>query len=511
MGRWFGLVVVSLALGPAWGQAAFVPLGGVVAEDGMASVPLLSHFGVLVAGTSVVGSAAGAEVHAAQWRAAEGLESVLWVNGAPETVNLTGSDLGSMKVAGNMQVPGGTQGFYIHAWLGMFLLEDLVGGSSSAAWDLDDPGYLVVGDCASPSLDREGAVWIPGFTGQVTLHGLGPTGPPGPGGNWSSAFAVSDDGSTVLGKGLSANGLEYFLWTRAGGMQLIAGEGGTWEVKRALALNADGSVVAGQRAEPGGLGDEPVLWTASGVTALGNPDGQHSGIPVAVRGAGELVIGHAQSPGGRASSAAWLWTPVSGYEDLKDHLIANGAAGLEGWCLTEVHALSGAANCATGLGVDPSGQRRPWMAYFFGAPQLQVGETHCSPAQPNQAGQPARLRAIGSKHLANNCTSLLAEQLPSNQTGYFLNGSQLTSLPGAGGGQGTLCLAGSVGRYVRDGELRHSGNQGTFGLLLDLTDIPGASGTFAAVAGQTLYFQAWYRDENPGPTSNFTDVVGLSF
>ncbi|MCP3916270.1 MAG: hypothetical protein GY711_12005 [bacterium] len=29
--------------------------------------------------------------------------------------------------------------------------------------------------------------------------------------------------------------------------------------------------------------------------------------------------------------------------------------------------------------------------------------------------------------------------------------------------------------------------------------------------GETWNFQCWYRDNNPGPTSNFTDAVSVTF
>lgn len=33
----------------------------------------------------------------------------------------------------------------------------------------------------------------------------------------------------------------------------------------------------------------------------------------------------------------------------------------------------------------------------------------------------------------------------------------------------------------------------------------------AVRGGQTWYFQAWFRDANPGSTSNFTDGVAVTF
>jgi hypothetical protein len=44
----------------------------------------------------------------------------------------------------------------------------------------------------------------------------------------------------------------------------------------------------------------------------------------------------------------------------------------------------------------------------------------------------------------------------------------------------------------------------------DLTQLPG--GLPAAVqAGETWNFQAWFRDMNPGPTSNLTNGLQVTF
>ena len=47
--------------------------------------------------------------------------------------------------------------------------------------------------------------------------------------------------------------------------------------------------------------------------------------------------------------------------------------------------------------------------------------------------------------------------------------------------------------------------------VLDLANTPTPMGNVSVLAGQTWNFQAWYRDNNPGPTSNFTDAVSVTF
>ena len=80
--------------------------------------------------------------------------------------------------------------------------------------------------------------------------------------------------------------------------------------------------------------------------------------------------------------------------------------------------------------------------------------------------------------------------------------------PMPGGSQGNLCLASPQARLLAS--LQSSGAGGTFLHQVDLTSIP-LSPPVAVQAGETWNFQAWYRDVNPGPTSNFTQAVSVTF
>jgi len=74
-----------------------------------------------------------------------------------------------------------------------------------------------------------------------------------------------------------------------------------------------------------------------------------------------------------------------------------------------------------------------------------------------------------------------------------------------------LCLGGSIGRFVGPGQVMNSGASGSFTLTVDLSALPTPTGLVTAQPGETWNFQAWYRDANPGPTSNFTDAVAVTF
>ena len=137
------------------------------------------------------------------------------------------------------------------------------------------------------------------------------------------------------------------------------------------------------------------------------------------------------------------------------------------------------------------------------------GVRYCAPAVPTSTGAPATIRAEGGTYAAANSLLLVAEGVPANAFGYFLNSSATALVPGAGGSQGTLCLGGQVGRYSTS--VLHSGPSGTFTLHPDLTATPTPLGLVSVAAGETWHFQAWFRDANPNPTSNFTDALSVTF
>ncbi|MFT7170977.1 MAG: hypothetical protein ACI80K_004128 [Paracoccaceae bacterium] len=57
--------------------------------------------------------------------------------------------------------------------------------------------------------------------------------------------------------------------------------------------------------------------------------------------------------------------------------------------------------------------------------------------------------------------------------------------------------------------MQEARGSGRIHLQLDLADIPSPTGSVSAMAGETWYFQAWYRDLNPTPTSNFSSSTSI--
>ena len=136
------------------------------------------------------------------------------------------------------------------------------------------------------------------------------------------------------------------------------------------------------------------------------------------------------------------------------------------------------------------------------------GTTYCTPATPNSTGQPATLSAFGTPSARDDFVTFTATNVPAQTIGMLLVGDAQGFSPFAGGSQGTLCLGGHMARFTAN----ITGNSELGDLVFDpiLSAMPLTPMT-GVQPGETWHFQVWYRDRNPGPTSNFTDAVSISF
>ncbi len=149
-----------------------------------------------------------------------------------------------------------------------------------------------------------------------------------------------------------------------------------------------------------------------------------------------------------------------------------------------------------------------WLARFDAS---LTPAPFCSPAIANSTGQPGVLDARGSNYIIDSSLSLVASGLPLGSFVMF-QVSPWGAIPVMpAGSQGPLCLGGAIGRYVSPGEIQSSGSTGTAVLPVNLGAIPTHGGVTAVEPGDTLRFQAWYRDRNPATTSNFTNGIRLRF
>lgn len=136
-----------------------------------------------------------------------------------------------------------------------------------------------------------------------------------------------------------------------------------------------------------------------------------------------------------------------------------------------------------------------------------VGSRYCSPNVPNSTGEAAFLLLQGRDDVASNRFVFSMGNLPQGQFGIFLVSRSAGFLPGAGGAAGNLCLGAGIGRVLPLPFFYSSESDGFIHWPGDLEAMP-LNPTVPVQAGESLFFQGWYRD---GSTSNFSDAVRVSF
>jgi len=207
-----------------------------------------------------------------------------------------------------------TLGFEAFRWTqitGMLTLGDLVGGSNqSAGYAVSGTGSVIAGYGTSAT-GSEATTWTgPLYAPPTSIGTLGGTNPV------SSANGVSADGVTVVGRTTTSAGTEAFRWTSGGGMVSLGDfpTGGTQST--ANAISDDGSVIVGAGLHFGPVG-EAFRWTqGSGLVGLGDlPGGTADSLALGVSGDGNTVVGESNSTNG---IQAFVWTVGSGMQPLGD-------------------------------------------------------------------------------------------------------------------------------------------------------------------------------------------------
>ena len=167
--------------------------------------------------------------------------------------------------------------------------------------------------------------------------------------------------------------------------------------------------------------------------------------------------------------------------------------------------LDGNTAIVSAIGATAGAATRAGAVQVFNLP---MGHTVCVGIQ-NSTGQAATLEATGWSHISMGDLTLTVANLPPNQTTLFLAAHQNGFFQPAGS-QGVLCISGAFARFNRPGEFGPADSAGVRSLQVPTIDIP-INPVAPMVAGETWVFQAWYRDQNPMSTSNFTSAVQVTF
>lgn len=359
----------------------------------------------------------------------------------------------------------------------------------------------------------------------------------------SLAFATSTsfDGSVVVGTGRRPSGrATSFVWTESGGASEVIVP--TQSETTLLYISDDGQVAAGYAATAPQF--DLIRWTAAtGPVVAGSLSGA-GGYPFFASADCSTIIG-------QFDTSAFLWTEAGGLTAVPftptlrltalsaDGLtmfgslaisvtpfnipraahywpIVNGAANLAdrvevpraGAGQSVIYAVSEDGSIMSGEVERPDGTRRGVQWRRDGA----IGATYCGPAAPNSASHlGARMSLSGSNLLALNALELQATDLPLQSFGFFIVSPRRALSAQPGGSQGILCLGGNIGRFVGPGQILSSGASGAFTLVIAPMSLPTPTGPVTPVYGAEWCFQAWFRDQNPASTSNFTDAAAIAF
>ncbi|MCP4742898.1 MAG: VCBS repeat-containing protein, partial [Actinomycetales bacterium] len=147
-------------------------------------------------------------------------------------------------------------------------------------------------------------------------------------------------------------------------------------------------------------------------------------------------------------SASGFDNKIAWYENLLDLFDCNG------------NGVIDSVDISAGTSLDDNGNGIPDECE-------SIGTRYCT-ASANSSGLPGELTVIGSDLLSQNDVTLTARQLPLQSFGFFLTSLTQGFTTNVPNSQGTLCLAGNVGRFVGPGQIQNSGADGAIFLGINL-------------------------------------------
>jgi probable HAF family extracellular repeat protein len=245
-------------------------------------------------------------------------------------VSNTGVAVGSGAVA------NGSEAFRWTSSQGMMSIGTLGGSEKQAfAEDVSADGNVVVGQSKNVSNSQRAYRWAPA-TGMVEM-GVGVLDPFVS----SHAFAVSGDGSTIVGQGrlLPSSTTGAWRWTESTGFQDLGDLGSINSIPWEVSWN--GSVAVGES------NGNAFCWTApQGMTQLtGLPGGSIFRRALAVSGNGVVVVGDTGFNG-----AAVIWDAQHEARFLEDALFEDYGLDLTNWTLESATDISADGRFITGYG-----------------------------------------------------------------------------------------------------------------------------------------------------------------
>lgn len=236
------------------------------------------------------------------------------------------------------------------------------------------------------------------------------------------------------------------------------------------------------------------VWSETAILTLPEQNSGSSPVPI-VRAAGDRVLTNTVTQGAQ-EGAGWLFELSGASFELTSKF---APAAPPGSMHVSAHDLSDTAAVVTSW-VYPAGGRAWVLEISSGRSQ-----SYCT-ASPNSTGASCRITHEGSSSISGNDFNLAAEHAPPGQLGVFYYGSATSNLPF---GNGTRCVDGAVFRLNPPTAMDATGRAER---PLDFTAPPADAGPGAIEAGDTWYFQFWFRDPAAGGANfNLSDGYAIEF
>ena len=349
----FSTMLLGAAVPIVSGEAAeFIPLGSLSGSAGSSAALDISADGSTVLGRS--DSADGQQLF--RWNSESGFSIIPSFDPGPSfppnffatSISGDGSSVAGYAFTGTTLEAlkwSADNGF-----LQLGILPSEGGFEMSLAVDISGDGNSIVGYGSAPNTPASAALLWTSSMGLTSLGFLPDDQPDILNVSQSFSYAISADGSTVVGSSSSTvhadRGSQAFRWTQGEGMVPLGILAGEFD-STATAVSVDGSVVVGTS------GLNAFLWTAaSGM----QPIGQF--LPTAVSADGKVVVGTSHF-----RDLAMIWTPETSAQPLQTYLQDQLNVTLPGWqALYEVNGVSADGSTITGTGLNAAGLTEAFLA-----------------------------------------------------------------------------------------------------------------------------------------------------
>lgn len=170
-------------------------------------------------------------------------------------------------------------------------------------------------------------------------------------GMWADPDITSDDGKPVP---------RAFRWTKADGIKLLEPFPGGRHPSDAFAVSADGTTIIGTASTADGTFDEAFRWTAKdGAAGLGDlPGGQATSRAFGVSGDGSIIVGVGYTD---KNDEAFIWGSVHGMRNLREVFAGAGVSDMEDWHFITAYGISPNGRFIVGYGTNAKGEYEAFL------------------------------------------------------------------------------------------------------------------------------------------------------